>query len=169
MDDPVGAFVPHGHFRINGAEGGAEDGPLAGLTFAAKDIIDVAGHVTGCGNPDWLASHDAASATAPCIQVLLDAGASLVGKTVTEELATGLTGENIHYGTPANVNAPGRVSGGSSSGSAAAVAAGLASGRTMRQAVSEAKAYVGKAIEAADRIDIGQGHGPVHHFYRLWT
>lgn len=121
MDDNVGAFVLHGRFRIDGAN----QGPLAGLTFAAKDIIDVAGHVTGCGNPDWLRTHKPAEATASCIQCLLDAGASLVGKTVTEELATGLTGENVHYGTPVNSNAPGRVAGGSSSGSAAAVAAGL--------------------------------------------
>ncbi len=124
MDDPVGAFVPHGRFQIDGAAD-ADGGALAGLTFAAKDIIDVAGHVTGCGNPDWLRTHTAAPATAPCLQRLLDAGARLVGKTVTEELATGLTGENVHYGTPVNVNAPGRVAGGSSSGSAAAVAAGL--------------------------------------------
>jgi len=121
MDDRVGAFVPHGLFEVTGAN----SGPLAGLYFAAKDIIDVAGHVTGCGNPDWLRTHDAASETAPVIQRCLDAGATLRGKTVTEELATGLTGENTHYGTPRNVNAPGRVSGGSSSGSAAAVAAGL--------------------------------------------
>lgn len=123
MDDIVGAFVPHGRFQIDGA--GDAKGPLAGLTFAAKDIIDVAGHVTGCGNPDWLRTHEPATKTAPCIQRLLDAGATLMGKTVTEELATGLTGENVHYGTPVNVNAPGRVAGGSSSGSAAAVAAGL--------------------------------------------
>ena len=124
MDDPVGAFVSHGRFQIDGAAD-AGDSPLAGLTFAAKDIIDVAGHVTGCGNPDWLRTHAAATTTAPCIQRLLDAGATLVGKAVTEELATGLTGENVHYGAPINVNAPGRVAGGSSSGSAAAVAASL--------------------------------------------
>ena len=100
-------------------------GALSGLTFAAKDIIDVEGHITGCGNPDWLRTHEKALRTAPCIRRLIEAGATLVGKTVTEELATGLTGENIHYGAPINVNAPGRVSGGSSSGSAAAVAAGL--------------------------------------------
>jgi amidase len=121
MDDRVGAFVPHGKFEI----AGADDGILAGATFAAKDIIDIAGHVTGCGNPDWLRTHEAASITAPTIQRCLDEGADFHGKTVTEELATGLTGENTHYGTPLNRNAPGRVSGGSSSGSAAAVAAGL--------------------------------------------
>jgi len=59
------------------------------------------------------------------VQRLLDAGASLAGMTITEELVMGLTGENPFYGTPVNVNAPGRVCGGSSSGSAAAVAAGL--------------------------------------------
>ena len=124
MIDPIGAYVPHGKFTIFGNPS-AKNNPLKDLNFAAKDIIDVAGHVTGCGNPDWLKTHSAADETAGCIQDLLDVGANLVGKTVTEELATGLTGENIHYGTPLNVNAPGRVSGGSSSGSAAAVAAGL--------------------------------------------
>ena len=121
MDDSIGAFVPHGKFAIAGSGYGA----LVGRTFAAKDIIDVAGYVTGCGNPDWLRTHEPALVTAPTIQRCLDAGAEFYGKTVTEELATGLTGENTHYGTPRNCNAPGRVPGGSSSGSAAAVAAGL--------------------------------------------
>ncbi len=121
MKDTVGAFVPDGIFRLDGAS----EGPLAGTTFAAKDIIDVAGRTTSCGNPDWLRTHAPATATASAIQRCLHAGATLVGKTVTEEFATGLTGENIHHGTPLNLNAPGRVSGGSSSGSAAAVTAGL--------------------------------------------
>ena len=51
--NPLGAFVPHGQVEIAGAAAG----PLAGATFAVKDIFDVAGTVTGCGNPDWLASH----------------------------------------------------------------------------------------------------------------
>ncbi len=121
MGVSIGAFVPHGKFAI----AGSDNGVLAGRTFAAKDIIDVAGHVTGCGNPDWLDTHEPASVTAPTIQRCLDAGAEFCGKTITEELATGLTGENTHYGSPYNCNAPGRVAGGSSSGSAAAVAAGL--------------------------------------------
>ncbi len=121
MKDVVGAFVPDGQFRLEGAS----DGPLVGKTFAAKDIIDVAGRTTSCGNPDWLRTHRPATQTASVIQRCLDAGATLVGKTVTEEFATGLTGENIHHGTPLNLNAPGHVSGGSSSGSAAAVTAGL--------------------------------------------
>jgi amidase len=122
MHDSVGAFIPDGLFEISGAE----QGPLAGLTFAAKDIIDVAGRVTGCGNPDWADSHGPAERHAPVVQALLDAGARLIGKTITDELAFSINGQNAHYGTPANVNAPGRIPGGSSSGSASAVAAGLA-------------------------------------------
>ncbi|MGE0254519.1 MAG: amidase [Alphaproteobacteria bacterium] len=121
MDDTTGAFLPGPRTRVTGAA----TGPLAGLSFAVKDIIDVAGTVTGCGNPDWLATHGAAAAHAPCVAALLAAGATLAGKTVTEEFATGLFGENAFYGTPVNAAAPGRVAGGSSSGSAAAVAAGL--------------------------------------------
>ena len=59
------------------------------------------------------------------MQQLVDAGASVVGKTITDELAYSLAGTNVHYGTPTNVNAPGHAPGGSSAGSAAAVAAGL--------------------------------------------
>eukprot|EP00887_Chlorella_sp_A99_P002188 scaffold21.g2188.t1 len=55
---------------------------------------------------------------------LLDAGATVAGKTIMDELAYSLNGENCHYGTPVNPAAPGRVPGGSSAGSAAAVAAG---------------------------------------------
>ncbi len=104
---------------------GAEDGPLSGLSFAAKDIFDVAGYVTGNGNPDWKATHKAAEKTAWAVQVLVEAGATMVGKTITEELTWGLTGENTHYGIPVNPRAPGRIPGGSSSGSASAVAGGL--------------------------------------------
>ena len=119
--DAIGAFCRHTHAEL----AGAASGPLAGLTFAAKDIYDVAGHKTGFGSPDWLATHDAAVATAPVVQRLLAAGAHMVGKTHTDELTYSLYGENAHYGTPVNVNAPGRIPGGSSSGSAAAVAAAL--------------------------------------------
>ena len=57
---------------------------------------------------------------------MLVAGATGVGKTVMDEMAYSINGENAHYGTPANPCAPGRVPGGSSSGSAVAVAASLA-------------------------------------------
>ena len=120
-NDKLNAFCRHTHIEVRGAPAG----PLAGLTFAAKDLYDVAGQKTGFGSPDWLRTHEPATRTAPAVQALLDAGAHLVGKTHTEEMAWSLTGENAHYGTPVNVSAPGRVPGGSSSGSAAAVAAGL--------------------------------------------
>jgi len=119
--DNLGAFCRHTHVAVKGT--GA--GPLANLIFGVKDIYDVAGHKTGFGSPDWLATHGPATRTAPSVQILLDAGADLVGKTHSDELTYSLTGENAHYGTPINVNAPGRIPGGSSSGSAAAVAGGL--------------------------------------------
>jgi amidase len=119
--DEIGAFCRHTHVAVKGA--GA--GPLAGLTFGAKDIFDIAGHRTGFGSPEWFATHTAAVRTAPTVQRLLDAGAEMIGKTHTDELTYSLNGENAHYGTPVNVNAAGRIPGGSSSGSAAAVAAGL--------------------------------------------
>jgi amidase len=121
VDDTVGALVPHGHLRIEGSR----DGSLAGLTFVAKDLYDVAGHPTGAGNPTWLATHTVPQHHAPLVARVLEAGATLVGKAATDELAYSINGDNIHYGTPVNVNAPGRVPGGSSSGSAAAAAARL--------------------------------------------
>ena len=119
--DHLGAFCKHTHvFRT-----GAGSGPLSELTFGLKDIFDVSGHRTGFGSPDWLATHGEASSTATVARMLLEAGATLVGKTHTEEMAFSLTGENAHYGTPLNSAAPHRVPGGSSSGSAAAVAGRL--------------------------------------------
>jgi amidase len=119
--DTVGAFCPHGRFELAGMPAG----PLVGLTFAVKDLFDIAGRVTGAGNPQWLATHAAAEQTAPPVIALCAAGARMIGKTITDELAYSLNGDNVHYGTPRNSKAPDRVPGGSSSGSAAAVAAEL--------------------------------------------
>ncbi|KAK6137918.1 hypothetical protein DH2020_028331 [Rehmannia glutinosa] len=99
---------------------------LNGLTFAVKDIFDVEGYVTGFGNPDWARTHSVATSTAPAVVSVLKAGATCIGKTVMDEMAYSINGENIHYGTPTNPCAPDRVPGGSSSGSAVAVAAMLA-------------------------------------------
>lgn len=121
LRDPYNAFCRHTHVAL----GGAPDGPLRGLTMAVKDVFDIAGHRTGNGNPVWLESHTPAARTASAVQRLLAAGASMVGKTHTDEMAYSLNGENVHYGTPTNPNAPGRIPGGSSSGSAVAVAGGL--------------------------------------------
>jgi amidase len=119
--DRFNAFVA----RIENAPGSAGNGPLADLTLAVKDIFDVAGQRTGCGNPQKLAEAQPAGKTAPAVQKLLDAGARIIGRTQTDELAYSLMGQNAHYPHPVNPVAPDRVTGGSSSGSAAAVAGGL--------------------------------------------
>ncbi|GAQ80687.1 aspartyl/glutamyl-tRNA amidotransferase subunit A [Klebsormidium nitens] len=104
---------------------GADTGPLWGLTFALKDMYDVQGVPTGFGSPTWRKTHAVPKKSAPIVDALLNAGATLLGKTVMDEMAFSLTGVNAHYGTPVNPAAPGRIPGGSSSGSAAAVAAKL--------------------------------------------
>src|SRR5438477_12005809 len=119
--DDIGAFVSGQRFRIEGRAGG----PLSGLTFAAKDLFDVAGHPTGGGNPDWARTNPVPERHAWAVQRLLDAGSDLIGKTITDEVSLGILGENPFYGTPTNPRASGHVPGGSSSGSAAAVAGGL--------------------------------------------
>lgn len=120
-NDPVNAFVPHSPPNIQGRQ----SGPLSGLRFAVKDLYDIESYTTGGGSPEWLATHGPAKSTATIVQKLLDAGASMHGKTICDELFYSFTGANAHYGTPQNVRAPGRMPGGSSSGSAAATAAGL--------------------------------------------
>jgi amidase len=129
--ESLNAFCRHVDIRIPGRAvraGGhsSPGGPLDGLGFAAKDIFDVEGYVCCCGNPDWLASHAPATRTAPVITRLVEAGATMVGKTITDELAYSLNGQNFHYGTPRNGGAPDRIPGGSSSGSVSAVAYGAA-------------------------------------------
>ena len=121
VSDPINAFVPGRDVRIEGAG----NGPLAGLTFAAKDLFDVAGFPTGGGNPDWERCHPVPEKHAWSVETLLNAGAGLIGKTITDEVSLGILGENPFYGTPVNSAAPDRVPGGSSSGSAAAVAGRL--------------------------------------------
>jgi amidase len=116
-----GAFVPGARCRLAPSGSGA----LNGLTFAVKDLIDVAGTRTGGGNPDWSRMQRAATASAPVVEALCKAGATMVGKTITDELAFSLEGVNAHYGTPINPTCPDRIPGGSSSGSAVAVAGGL--------------------------------------------
>jgi len=121
FSDPLDAFCKDTDAYLAGPEGR----PLSDLKYAAKDIFDVAGFVTGGGNPDWKATHPPADQHAWIVETLLNAGATMVGKTHTDELTRGILGENAHYGTPINSRALGRVPGGSSSGSAAAVAGGL--------------------------------------------
>jgi amidase len=119
--DPAHAFVPYPAVQLPHTPGG----PLEGLSFAVKDLFDVAGYPTGGGNPHVLALSGIKTRTAPTVQRLLDSGARFVGKTYTDELAFSMNGINAHFGAPVNGGAPDRIPGGSSSGSAAAVSNGL--------------------------------------------
>ena len=63
---------------------------------------------------------------------------------------------------------PGRNTHGTGCTLSSAITAYLARGASLREAVEQGKAYIGKAIAAADRLQIGSGHGPVHHFHAWW-
>ncbi len=119
--DPAHCFMPYPPVEVPSAA----DGPLAGLSFAVKDLFDVAAYPTSGGNPHVLARSGIKTRTAPTVQRLLDAGARFVGKTITDELAFSMTGANAHFGAPRNGAAPDRIPGGSSSGSASAVSNAL--------------------------------------------
>ena len=119
--DALNAFVSGPRCTIDGIPGGA----ITGLTFAVKDLIDIAGWPTSGGNPDWQRAHPSPTRHAWVVERLLNAGASVIGKTATDEVSLGILGENPFTGTPLNPAAPDRVPGGSSSGSASVVAAGL--------------------------------------------
>ena len=96
--------------------------PLAGVPFAVKDNIDVAGLDTTAACPAFSYRPDR---SATVVERLLAAGALCVGKTNLDQFATGLVGTRSPYGIPRNAYHRDYVSGGSSSGSAVAVAAGL--------------------------------------------
>ena len=100
---------------------------LAGETIAVKDLYDITGFTVGAGNPAYLRESTPATRTAPAVEALLGAGASIRGIAQTDEFAYSIAGDNEHYGTPPNVRVPGGLPGGSSSGPAAAVALGQAS------------------------------------------
>ncbi|MFB6286212.1 MAG: amidase family protein [Candidatus Bipolaricaulia bacterium] len=121
MDDQLGAIVERIPDRPH-----AEAGPLAGQRFMAKDLFDVSGYPTRAGNPDYAEWRGIPTVDAWAVRALGDAGAQLVAKTHTHELAYGLTGVNAHFGTPRNPHDSDRIAGGSSSGSAAAVGSGMA-------------------------------------------
>ncbi len=96
--------------------------PLAGVPYAAKDNIDVAGFETTAACPAFAYLPEASATVA---QRLAAAGAICMGKTNLDQFATGLVGVRSPYGIPRNAFNRAYVSGGSSSGSAIAVAAGL--------------------------------------------
>jgi allophanate hydrolase len=98
------------------------DGPLAGVAFAVKDNLDLAGVPTTAGCP---ALTTPAAHSAVAVQRLMDAGAVPIGKTNMDQFATGLVGTRSPYGACHSVASAEHVSGGSSSGSAVAVALGV--------------------------------------------
>ncbi|PWH11731.1 MAG: Asp-tRNA(Asn)/Glu-tRNA(Gln) amidotransferase GatCAB subunit A [Anaerolineae bacterium] len=101
--------------------------PLANLPIAIKDMLDVAGFPTAAGSPKFF-GREPAQKDAFVVEKLKKAGALLIGKTNTHEIALGITGINPHTGPVRNPHDPSRITGGSSSGSAAAVAAGMVLG-----------------------------------------
>ena len=115
------AFCVHDVVRLAGH---ASRGALAGMNFAVNDVFAIEGVRSCFGNPIWLQTHEPALQTAPAVENLLAAGATLVGLTLTDELALSLTGKNAHYGMPTNPARVDRIPGGSSAGSAVAVASG---------------------------------------------
>ena len=119
--DDLGALVLGPSILLDGNA----DGALAGMTGVVKDLFDIAGTKTGAGNPEFLDDATVADASAPAVDRLVAAGVTVIGKSITDELAFSLAGMNMHYGTPHNTAAPGRIPGGSSSGSASAVGGGL--------------------------------------------
>lgn len=116
-NDTAHAFLPYPDAPVPHAPAGS----LSGLSFGVKDLFDVAGYPTGGGQPFVLAMSGIKSKSAPAVQMLLDAGARFVGKTVTDELAFSMNGNNAHFGAPVNGAIAERIAGGSSSGSASAV------------------------------------------------
>jgi allophanate hydrolase len=111
--------------RADAIDTAAESGidlPLAGLTFAVKDNIDVAGLDTTAGCPAFAYRPET---DAQSVRALIEAGALCVGKNNLDQFATGLVGTRSPYGAVRNAIDPRFISGGSSSGSAVAVALGL--------------------------------------------
>lgn len=104
----------------------SDDGLLNGLSLAVKDLFHIKGLPTAAGNPDWQNSHPIPETTNSCVATMLAAGAKFKGKTITDELAYSLHGQNKHYAQLVNPAAPAHIPGGSSSGSAVAVSAHLA-------------------------------------------
>ncbi|MDQ2691280.1 MAG: amidase [Chloroflexota bacterium] len=130
LNPQLNAFItvldPRDTLRAQGSEDSGEAGALGGIPFAIKDLFDTAGIRTTAGSTFF--SEHIPQEDAFVVEKIKQAGAILMGKTNTHEIALGVTGNNPHYGTARNPWDPSRTPGGSSSGSAIAVATGMALG-----------------------------------------
>lgn len=104
----------------------AAEAPLYGIPIAVKDLYDIQGLPTTAGSKKFFADHVAAE-DAAAVASLKHAGAQIIGKTNTHEIALGVTNNNPHYGACRNPWNVACTPGGSSGGSAVAVATGMAS------------------------------------------
>ena len=100
----------------------AEARPLEGIPLAVKDLFDTAGVRTTYGSSIFAGHVPVEDAAA--VRRVREAGAVIVGKTLTHEFAWGITSANPHFGPARNPYDPERVPGGSSGGSGAALAVG---------------------------------------------
>src|SRR5215813_8963832 len=125
----LSAFVPH---DLTAPLSGGGAGPLAGLSAAVKDMYDIAGYRTGGGNPDWLDAQAPATSTAAAVVRILEAGATIIGKTICDEFFYSVSGANAHYGTPINPRAPDRLQTGPESSDASARSFSIAHERRPR-------------------------------------
>ena len=99
---------------------------LRGVPLAIKDLFNTAGLRTTIGSKFFM--EHIPDEDAFVVEKLKQAGATIIGKTNTHEIALGVTGDNPHFGTARNPWNRDRIPGGSSSGSAIAVATGMALG-----------------------------------------
>ncbi|MGC5616922.1 AtzH-like domain-containing protein [Georgenia sp. Z1491] len=118
--------VDHAVWRVVGSPllAPSSDGELTGETVAVKDVLALRGQAVGGGVPALLAERQPEAKSSPAVDALLLAGAAVTGVAQTDQLAYSIAGTNPATGTPPNLEAPGRVPGGSSSGPAVAVRRG---------------------------------------------
>jgi aspartyl-tRNA(Asn)/glutamyl-tRNA(Gln) amidotransferase subunit A len=130
LNSELNAFItviePEEAIKARGSGNSVSSNPLYGIPIAIKDLFDVAGVHTTIGSKFF--AENIAEQDAFVVEKLKQAGAIIMGKTNTHEIALGITGNNPHYGTARNPWDLARIPGGSSSGSAIAVATGMALG-----------------------------------------